>query len=435
MREKTDKLIEKSGKLTTDLTTLTVTPLLVFGMLVLIITSGVIYGSLRDEIKYSLSVLVHSAYQVCDLSFPGDFSASNGRLFKGGVDLQDHFELVDDIKSMSGSDATLFCGNTRYLTTIAKEDGSRAIGTSAAQEVAKAVLENGDEYFSEHVLVNGTQYFGYYIPLKDSSGSPVGMLFAGKTRQEIMTQIDRSLMLVCLTAIGIMGIAIFITSYYSKKIISSLRYTKEFLGEIVKGDLKAEIDPSLLKRQDEIGEMGRFAVVLQDSISDLIGKDSLTGLYNRRSGNTVLESLAKKCAKKDSIFTVAMGDIDFFKKVNDTYGHQAGDEVLKTVAACFSEHMEHLGFVFRWGGEEFLVVYEDADRKDAYGHLLQFQQKLRNTETLWNGKKIKVAMTFGVAEYGEETEVSRLIQLADHNLYQGKRDGRNRVVYTRRQKL
>lgn len=147
---------------------------------------------------------------------------------------------------------------------------------------------------------------------------------------------------------------IIVSYYYSKKTIFALNTTKHFLGAVANGDLTTEIDPYVLQRHDEIGDMGRFAVMMKESLSDLVGKDPLTGLHNRHSCDVVLASLIQRVKQKNTSFAVAMGDVDFFKYVNDTYGHQAGDETLRQLAKVISTHMEHLGFVFRWGGEELI---------------------------------------------------------------------------------
>lgn len=407
---------------------LAVVPLLIFGLIVILVTSGVIYKSLKEEVRYSLNILAHSTYEAFELLYPGDYSISDKKMKKGNVYLAGRYDLVDHIKDMYKADTTLFCMGARYLTTIKDEKGNRTIGTSVSDHVKKIVLDQGKEYFSDNIKVGNKQYFGYYIPIYSFDSVPIGMIFVGRTHKEVMQKINRNILMVCLTDIGVMVIAITISFYYSKKIIYSLNKTKKFLGQIAKGDLTAEIDHYLLERQDEIGEMGRFAEMLQNSISALAGKDQLTELYNRRSCDVVLESLAEKCRQNKTTFSVAMGDIDYFKNVNDTYGHQAGDEVLKRIAHVISEDMERIGFAFRWGGEEFLLIYEDMKKETAIDYLNNLQKKLALSSINWKEQKITFTMTFGLVDYSQEKDIKRLIQLADSKLYQGKKEGRNRVV-------
>lgn len=143
----------------------------------------------------------------------------------------------------------------------------------------------------------------------------------------------------------------------------------------------------------------------------------------------VLASLIQRVKQKNTSFAVAMGDVDFFKYVNDTYGHQAGDETLRQLAKVISTHMEHLGFVFRWGGEEFVLIYEDMDRYQAFKHLEILQEQIDQESIYWKDDKVKITMTFGLADSNEYNDLDELINLIDDNLYRGKKEGRNRIVF------
>ena len=134
-----------------------------------------------------------------------------------------------------------------------------------------------------------------------------------------------------------------------KKRFFALNTTKHFLGAVANGDLTTEIDPYVLQRHDEIGDMGRFAVMMKESLSDLVGKDPLTGLHNRHSCDVVLASLIQRVKQKNTSFAVAMGDVDFFKYVNDTYGHQAGDETYVNLLKLFRPIWNTWDCI-RWGG-------------------------------------------------------------------------------------
>lgn len=420
----------KEEKLTTSMLLLSIIPLLGFGLLILLITSNIIYNALKDEVSYSLEVLTDATYQAYQALYPGDYEEKNGILEKGGIDISQRHSFVDERKRLTEVDYTLFYGDTRYLTTILNEDGSRAVGTAAEKEVVRTVIEQNEPYFSDTVLVNGKQYFGYYMPVENSDGTVVGMVFAGKPRDEIIKKINHNIFIVCLLEIATMLVMIAAIRPYSKRLVYALHKTEKFLGEVAQGDLTAKIDPYVLKRKDEIGEMGRFAVMLQESIVDLVGKDPLTGLGNRRNCDIVLQNLTASKGKSARIFTVVMADIDHFKCVNDTYGHQAGDETLKIAARLMKEHMEHLGFVFRWGGEEFLLIYEDMGEEESRRHLKRLQEEIRAVAVPWKNENIHITMTFGMADYAKEKTPEKLVSLADKNLYQGKNQGRDRIVGT-----
>ena len=129
------------------------------------------------------------------------------------------------------------------------------------------------------------------------------------------------------------------------------------------------------------------------------------------------------------MLTVAIGDIDFFKHINDTYGHDAGDYVLETIAKIMNEFMESKGMVARWGGEEFLFSFENINGDYAFEEMSKLLHLIERYEFSFNGTPIKVTMTFGLEEYDDNLGVDKVISKADEKLYMGKEQGRNRVIY------
>ena len=154
--------------------------------------------------------------------------------------------------------------------------------------------------------------------------------------------------------------------------------------------------------------------------------DPLTRLPNRRAILDVLEEIDRD---KDSTISIAIGDIDHFKRVNDTYGHDAGDEVLKNISELIMKFMDKKGYCARWGGEEFLLVFTDTNGDDAYMVLDNFRRRLSESVTEYEGTRIMVTMTFGLEEHGFFQTTDKTIKAADSKLYTGKDTGRNKVVY------
>lgn len=419
----------KSG-LTRSLVRLAVLPLLVFGALVVLASSYVVYHSMADEIGYSLKLLSQSSYQLYEMSFPGDyFMDGQGVLWKGDEQISGRQDLVDEVKENTGADVTLFYGGQRVLTSVRDQDGQRAVGTLAAPEVIQQVLAEEQAYFSDRVEVNGVLYFGYYMPIANSDGSVVGMMFAGRPRAEVLGVICKNIIGIILIALTVMVVTIGFTLFFGKRLIRTLNGIKEFLRKVAGGDLQAEMEEEWTASQDELGEMARFALMLRDSLIELVGTDPLTGLYNRRSSAVVLDNIQETYHHGGARFVLAMGDIDWFKEINDRYGHQAGDYVLAELANCFKQHMEHQGFVFRWGGEEFLFIYEGLTVQEAAAQLEQLKSQAGGLDTCYDGICIHIAMTFGLADCTEADDVKTLIKIADENLYTGKRQGRNAIVY------
>ena len=165
-------------------------------------------------------------------------------------------------------------------------------------------------------------------------------------------------------------------------------------------------------------------VKVQTALRRQIERDPLTGLFNRRSGEKRLDELQAS----GQPYALAIGDIDFFKKFNDNFGHECGDEVLKTVARVLSDSMAQQGFVIRWGGEEFLIAFANATALTAGVKAGEILQKVRDTKVEYNGQFHSVTMTFGIAEGYSDKPISGQINAADAKLYEGKEAGRNRVV-------
>lgn len=154
--------------------------------------------------------------------------------------------------------------------------------------------------------------------------------------------------------------------------------------------------------------------------------DMLTKLWNRLF---LMQYMEKKVASPDIFMSIAIGDIDFFKKVNDTYGHECGDEVLRTLAAVFKKEMEGHGVVARWGGEEFIFVFEGVNGDEAMVLLDDLQRVVRDTVINYEGLQLKVTMTFGLVEYNTKLRLDENINIADERLYIGKEKGRDRIIY------
>lgn len=169
-------------------------------------------------------------------------------------------------------------------------------------------------------------------------------------------------------------------------------------------------------------------VQYNEQLEKLANTDKLTGLFNRRKAWDYLEKIAKE-KSECSGFSLCICDIDFFKKVNDQYGHDVGDEVLKNVAGIFMEEMKGKNLAARWGGEEFLLLFPDCNGDDAYVKLEHIGRKIKDMRVGKEDAEIGITMTFGLAEYDYSGELEDTIKEADRKLYQGKEQGRDRIIY------
>lgn len=135
-------------------------------------------------------------------------------------------------------------------------------------------------------------------------------------------------------------------------------------------------------------------------------------------------------------FSVLLIDIDHFKKINDKYGHLWGDEFLKFIASTLRLTLEEKGLIFRYGGDEFVVVFSTAKPKQAYLLAKQFNQVVRSRPFLFNGRLFRITISCGLATYPDDAgDVDGLLQRADKALYFSKRYGRNTTTSASRMGL
>ena len=170
----------------------------------------------------------------------------------------------------------------------------------------------------------------------------------------------------------------------------------------------------------------RKLILYNEKLKHMAGIDPLTGLMNRRQIGEKFEELTRET---ELSITIAMGDIDFFKTVNDTRGHDCGDYVLKTLAGMFEEFMKDKGYVSRWGGEEFVFVFSGYNGDDAYPMMESLRQKIEKSTFDFFGHTFNITMTFGMEEYSPRFGTEEAIKKADEKLYIGKENGRNQVVF------
>ena len=155
--------------------------------------------------------------------------------------------------------------------------------------------------------------------------------------------------------------------------------------------------------------------------------DTLTGLSNRRSANEFIEKLIKRNDEKG--FCVCMCDIDFFKKVNDSYGHDIGDKVLAGVAQALVENTTDECLVSRWGGEEFLIIFPNMNGDEAKLMLDTIRARIKKIEFDTGSNTFSITITYGLAEYGYDGSAESVVKEADDKLYIGKENGRDQIVF------
>jgi diguanylate cyclase (GGDEF)-like protein len=168
----------------------------------------------------------------------------------------------------------------------------------------------------------------------------------------------------------------------------------------------------------------------KDAQAELAVRDGLTGLYNRRAfGDMLGRAVAREDRQAGGRFSLLILDLDHFKKLNDTYGHPAGDAALKNAAEVLKRHLRKGDEAARYGGEEFVVILPGTDESGARHLAERVREALASHRLVFEGAKLTVTASFGLAMWpGDGKEPEALLASADRALYAAKQAGRNRVV-------
>lgn len=153
--------------------------------------------------------------------------------------------------------------------------------------------------------------------------------------------------------------------------------------------------------------------------------DPLTELYNRRYMLGRIDIEREHFRRSTQPFSIIITDIDHFKDINDTYGHDCGDFVLKELAVLMKNLLRKIDYIARWGGEEFLILLTETDAKEAFLMAERLRKQIESHTFVFKEHRVNVTMTFGISEYQDEPTMEDAFKRADRALYQGKNNGRN----------
>ncbi len=194
-------------------------------------------------------------------------------------------------------------------------------------------------------------------------------------------------------------------------------------------------DPSELSARVEVGrrmiELQDALIKSKEELAYQATHDPLTGLFNRRA---ILDKLAdefKHANSENHMLCVGICDIDHFKRINDTYGHQTGDDILSKLSGILGEittDTEHIG---RIGGEEFLIVSSGGAESDVSSRFERYRRQIAETGIMTRSGAISISVSIGVSCCAGKSTADELLAAADAALYEAKSQGRNRIKYTR----
>lgn len=200
----------------------------------------------------------------------------------------------------------------------------------------------------------------------------------------------------------------------------------EFPIEVTISKIKFENTIELTAVVRDISERA----MLVEELSKVAKEDSLTGSYNRRYFTELLQNEVLRAKRFHRTITLAILDIDFFKHINDKYGHNCGDYILKELVALISENIRSIDVFARWGGEEFIVLLTETNLDDAVTWAEKVRYLIENNKFIYNSTPINITCSFGVAEvHVESNGIDNIINQVDNKLYEAKQNGRNCVKH------
>ena len=241
-----------------------------------------------------------------------------------------------------------------------------------------------------------------------------------------------------------------------KGMISSFIYKKNIMGEIIPFEDQNYIIVPIFETSDESEVLvlesnpiiknfieEEFSIVLKnihiyrqlklkcESLVTLSHMDEVTGLYNQRKLAADLDQTILTHNQNNESFSLMFVDIDYFKKVNDTYGHMIGSDILHDLGALLKKLVRSTDDVYRFGGDEFIIILREVDIKTVHSIGVRILNSIRDHDFVLSiGEIYKMSASIGIAEYPTDAKSSKeIIQLADNMMYESKKTGRGKVIH------
>lgn len=211
-----------------------------------------------------------------------------------------------------------------------------------------------------------------------------------------------------------------------RKYNSSLKRKNLKLGEIIKRE--EFLNKRILDRTFKLKKAYEKIEKLNDKLKFTSTHDKLTKLYNRGAILTFLQNDVQRVKRVKTSLSIMMLDLDFFKKVNDTYGHLTGDTVLSSVSLVLKNNIREIDLIGRYGGEEFIIILPDTNIEQAALLAERIIEKIRNNCIETDKAVINQTISIGITQYKKDETMDEFIERADEALYQAKGSGRNKYI-------
>lgn len=324
------------------------------------------------------------------------------------------FALVGMSLSATMGIIALLNGTTLLASALFIASFIYSLGYYVYKKFNNIVLSSAIVLYSLHLLMFYLVYTGGVEntgPIWIFIVAPVSVFIHGLKRGLV----DITLFVIIISAI------MFIPTDF----ISHAEYSTEFKLRLIYSFLTVTFLSALYEYSR--GQSYKHALELGKKYQQLAHFDPLTHLSNRRDALCILKHEQTRITRNREPLAIALCDVDHFKKINDQYGHNAGDAVLVELAKLFATNLREQDCVARWGGEEFLFIFPQTLAKNANVIAEKIKNKLQDHVVNYEGEKIKVTVSMGIEQLNDNQNIDELINNADKYLYQAKNAGRNQI--------
>jgi diguanylate cyclase (GGDEF)-like protein len=334
--------------------------------------------------------------------------------------------LLDPVKFGDSGDWT-------YESLVDVKTGQQFLFGRGVKKILGPVdpVPSGDrQTLHEYTNGMGDRLMGLVVPFRELEWGLFIVENYEKAFSGLIHARHRNIIIICCFSVLMAIVAYLLT----RQIMVPLSALTRGAEKVAEGDLDVRL---AVHCNDEIGfatmvfnEMVAKLKLSQTKLEQLATTDPLTGLNNRKRVMGILSDLYAYYRRYEAEFSVLMLDVDHFKVVNDTYGHQAGDTVLKQVAELLNENLRNVDAAGRYGGEEFIVLLAESGVDESIQAAERIRKAVANHTFIHEDQKIQIHISVGIARiHKQDRDEQKVVGRADMALYRAKDEGRNRVVY------
>lgn len=300
---------EKKGMgIRVRLIAMAILPALIISVVLMLLANYSLTTGLNTQALGGLSLLAQAVKGGYD-NMEGDYRLDeNNNLWKGDVNLSENSDMIDAYVEGSDADVTIFYGKTRRVTSLLDAaTGERIIGTDATDEVWN-IVRAGESYETTNLTINNLPYAACYIPLEDSQGQVIGMVFAGQPSTEIQSFISEKVRNFIIITVGMLIVAAAVGFFTANVLAKCIMKAKNVILQVAEGDLNAKTDESIMRRRDEIGDMGRAINSLVEKLRDIVGSFQVSAQNLLETGHA-LDSMAEQSSNATDEISRAVEEI------------------------------------------------------------------------------------------------------------------------------